>query len=230
MNFCHKLLNGPIVFDENHPAVLVVENQKAFTQILSDLLILLEDDGGDCGLYENNAPVSASKRFELITDPLAVDPNQKKVLNALYSFLEKQMWNEENFKQTSEALSSIQGYLSRLAECTDYPVTFAEQISGTALLKAAEMRLETEAVTLLERLDAYISAVREFLKKDIFFFVGLHSYLTAEELELLYRSAAYRKNKLFLLEGYEPEPLALETRVILDKDLCQLNLGWQNGV
>ena len=230
MNFCHKLLNGPIVFDENHPAVLVVENQKAFTQILTDVLLLLEDKGEDCGLYENNAPVSAPKRLELITDPLAVDPNQKKVLNALYALLEKQMWSEENFMQTSAALSSMQGYLSRLAGCTDYPITFAEQISGTALLKAAEMQLETEAVTLLERLDAYLSAVREFLKKDVFFFVGLHTYLAADELRLLYRSAAYRKNKLFLLEGYESESLPQENRVILDKDLCQLNLGWKSSI
>lgn len=224
MNFCHKLLNGPIVFDENHPAVLVVENQKAFTQILSDLLILIEDGESNCGLYENNVPVSAPKRLELITDPMAVDPNQKKILNALYSFLEKQMWNEENFIRTSEALSAMQGYLSCLAECTNYHITFAEQIGGTALLKAAEARLETEAVTLLERLDAYISAVREFLRKDVFFLVGLHSFLAADELELLYRSAAYRKNKLFLLEAYEPEYLAGETSVILDKDLCQLGL------
>jgi CRISPR-associated protein Csn2 len=229
MNFCHKLLNGPIIFDENHPAVLVVENPKAFTQILSDLLILLEDDESDCGLYENNAPISASKRLELITDPLSVDPNQKKVLNALYSLLEKQMWNEDNFVHTSETLSSMQGYLSHLAECTDYPITFSEQIGGAALFKAAEMRLETEAVSLLERLDAYISAAREFLKKDVFFFVGLHSYLTADELELLYRSAAYRKNKLFLLEGYESESIPGETRIVIDKDLCQLNLGWQNN-
>lgn len=230
MNFCHKLLNGPIVFDENHPAVLVVENQKAFTQILSDILTLLEDDEGDCGLYENNTPVSAPKRLELITDPLAVDPNQKKVLSALFAILEKQMWNEENFIQTSEMLSSVQGYLSRIAECTDYPVAIAEQIDGTGLLKAAGIQLENEAITLLERLDAYISVIKEFLKKDVFFFVGLHSYLTINELEQLYCSAAYRKNKLFLLEGHDTESLPQETRIILDRDMCQLNLGWQNSV
>ncbi len=229
MNFCHKLLNEPIIFDENHPAVLAVENQRAFTQILSDIRTLLECDEGDCGFYENNAPVSTSKRLELITDPLTVDPNQRKVLSTLGSLLEKQMWNEENFIQTNEVFSSIQGYLSRLAECTDYPVAFAEQIDGTALLKAAGMQLENEAVTLLERLDAYISVVKEFLKKDVFFFVGLHSYLTIDELGQLYRSAAYRKNKLFLLEGYEPASLPQETRVILDKDLCRLNLGCQNS-
>ncbi len=225
MNFCHKLLNEPITFNENHPAVLVVENQKAFTQIMSDILILLEGDEGACGFYENSAPVSAVKRLELITDPLAVDPNQKKVLTALYSFLEKQMWSEEMFMQTSKTISSICAYLSHLADCTNYPLTFADQISGIVLLKAAELRLETESVTLLERLDAYISAVREFLKKDVFFFVGLHSYLTTNELELLYRSAAYQKNKLFLLEGYESDFLPQESRVILDKDLCQLNLS-----
>jgi CRISPR-associated protein Csn2 len=228
VNFCHKEIDGPLVFDENHPGILVVENQKAFTQVLTDLMILTEDDEADCGIYENFEPIKASKRVEVIVNPLAVDPNQKKILNALYAILEKEMWKADNFAKSMELCSRISSYLAELTLCTDYPVVFTEQMSGNALLKAADIHLETEEGTLLERLDSYMSAVGEFLKKDVFFFVGLHSYLTPEELQLLYRSASYKKNKLILLEGFQPEPLPEEAMLVLDKDLCQLNLGWKN--
>lgn len=228
MNFCHKHITGPLKFDENHPAVLIVESQKAFTEIITDVMTLINDNESDCGLYENNEPINATKRLELIVNPLTVDPNQKKILNAVYAILEKEMWNAENFSKSAELQSRISSYLAEITFCTDYPVVFTEQISDNALLKAADVHLETEDGTLLEKLDAYMSAVGEFLKKDVFFFVGLHSYLTIDELRLLYSSAAYKKNKLILLEGFQPEPLPDEARMILDKDLCQIKLGWQN--
>ncbi len=228
MNFCWNVLDGPIIFDENHPAVLAVENPQAFTQLLTELKELLLGDTDDCGFYENNEPIHTEKRLELIPDPFAVNLNQKKIINSLYAQLEKQMWSAEHLQQTNEVLSTVQGYLSLLADTVDYPLAFDEYATGTALLKAWDMRLESEDESLLERLDSYLSACREFLKKDVFFFVNLHAYLTLDQLELLYRSAAYHKSKLFLLEAHETEPLAQEVRVILDRDLCQLNLGWRS--
>lgn len=225
MNFCWKLLNGPLLFDENHPAVLSVEKPAAFTNLLGELHELVQNGMAECGFYENNEPIPAEKRLEIIADPFAADPNQKKILNALYARLEKQMWNEETFAKTNAAFSALQGYLAQLAEEMDYPVIFAEHLSGTALLKACEMQLEAEGGTLLEQLDSYLRACREFLKKDVFLFVNLHAYLKNEEILELYKTAAYQKCKLLLLESHEPEALPNEKRVVLDADLCQLNFG-----
>lgn len=229
MNFCWSALNGPVIFDETHPAVLSVENPQAFTQLLTNLQELEQGYTDNCSFYENNELVRTEKRLEIITDPFAVDPNQRKILNALYTILEKQMWTAENMQQTNELLSSVQGYLMHLADAVDYPIAFDEQMQSTALFKAWDMRLEMEDESLLERLDSYLSACREFLKKDVFFFVNLHAYLATDQLELLYKSAAYHKSKLILLEAHEAEPLPQEVRIILDRDLCQLNLGWHCG-
>lgn len=72
-----------------------------------------------------------------------------------------------------------------------------------------------------------MQACCEFLKKDVFFFVNLHAYLSANELSELYKTAAYRKYHLFLLESHEPPALPGESRFVMDSGLCQLNFGWQ---
>ena len=108
MNFCWQLMNEPFVFDQNHPAVFCVESPAAFCTLLTDLHELLESGAEKCGFYENNEPISAEKRLEWIADPFAVSLNQKKILNALYAQLEKQMWSEEYFQKTNEMLSSLQ--------------------------------------------------------------------------------------------------------------------------
>ena len=224
MNFCCQDINGPIVFDENHPGVLTVENPEVFTRILMSLQDLLHGCTEECCFYEDNEPILADKRMELIINPFAADPNQKKVLNVLYGLLSKQMWTAENFQLSNEVFSRFQGYLAQLTEEVDYPISFAEQVDGPAIFKAWDVHLEVEDEGILERLDSYISACQEFLKKDVFFFVNLHAYLSLEQIQMLYKSAAYHKNKLFLLESHQTAHLPQEVRVILDEDLCQLNL------
>lgn len=227
MNFCWQLMNEPFVFDQNHPAVFCVESPAAFCTLLTDLHELLESGTEKCSFYENNEPISAEKRLEWIADPFAVSLNQKKILNALYAQLEKQMWSEEYFQKTNEMLSSLQGYLASLCDSTDYPLAFAEHPACSALFKACEIQPEQDHGTLLQRLDAYLQACCEFLKKDVFFFVNLHAYLSANELSELYKTAAYRKYHLFLLESHEPPALPGESRFVMDAGLCQLNFGWQ---
>lgn len=225
MNFCWQLLNEPLIFDENHPGVLILENPAAFTALLAEIHELLQNGAARCGFYENNEPIAAEKRLELIVDPFAVSLSQKKIINALYARLETQMWNEEYFQKTNEAFSIWQGYLAQLAETVDYPLAYAEQPGGAALFKAFEVQPEAEEKTLLERLDAYLRACREFLKKDVFLFVNLHSYLKLEELAMLYKMAAYQKCRLLLLESHESEHLPGENRRVLDAGLCELDFA-----
>lgn len=223
MNFCWNFLDDYLEFDENHPGVLIIENPKAFTKLLQDLYELFLDGESACAFYENNSPIKADKRVELIIDPFSTDLNQRKVINALYSRLSKNMMEGEYVKETTELFSSIQTYLAHLISNVDYPVEFEQGVIGSEFFKAFNLHLETDEETLIQKLESYIKAAHEFLGKDVFFFVNLHAYISLDELKEFYKSAAYNKCKLFLIEAFEAPVLESENRIILDSSLCQLN-------
>ncbi len=222
MNFCWSFLDESLEFDENHPGVLIIENPKAFTKLLQNLYELFLAGEGECAFYENNSPIKAGKRVELIIDPFSVDLNQRKIINALYSRLSNNMSEGEIVKETSKLFSSIQAYLSHLVSTVDFPVDFEQGVIGTEFFKAFNLHLETDEGSLIQKLENYMTAAHEFLGKDVFFFVNLHAYISLEELNELYKSAAYKKCKLLLLEAFEFPASEVENRIILDSSLCQL--------
>ena len=90
----------------------------------------------------------------------------------------------------------------------------------TNLLKIYDVRMNSLAENLLEKIVEYIKAVNRICNIRIFIFVGLKQYLTENELEQLYEFIFYEHVYLIILEPMFTQILKGEKCCILDSDLC----------
>ena len=103
-------------------------------------------------------------------------------------------------------------------------MTFDIEENIPNLLKAYNVRLETEGVTLLERIVEYLRLLHQLCKIKVIIFVNLKTYLSDSELEQLYEFSAYEKMSFVLLENVHRNRLKNEKICIVDHDCCIINL------
>ena len=74
----------------------------------------------------------------------------------------------------------------------------------------------------LERLVRYMRIVERLLKKKLFVFVNLRSYLSNQQIDELIKEATYQEIQLLLIETCARDCIEGVTRYIIDKDGCEI--------
>ena len=225
MKIAHSMLEKPIEFEENVVNVLVVENPKMFSTVISDFYKQIENnEEGSFVLSEDSKILSMQKCLNIILEPFTVDLNQKKVINKLYSKLKEKSVESEMYKETTELQSNIFTYIEKISDTVEYPLVYdSSGIDFQDIFKMVDLKLESNHESLPEKLLDYMTAVHEFLGISYFITVNLKSFLTFEDLEELYKGIQYKKLNLFLLENKTQEKnSSVEKLYILDSDLCSI--------
>ena len=84
----------------------------------------------------------------------------------------------------------------------------------------AEVKIEVQVQSILERIIEYIKISSNLLKQNIFVFLNLKLFLTEQEIEELYKECFYRKVHLILIEAIYHTKKIEEKICIIDKDKC----------
>lgn len=83
-----KLVNADwmleIIINENIPAILVLENSEAMTEIVEDFYNLCLKGEGTSVLSDDLKVISFEKVVELVINPFAIDFNSKRIQSKLY--------------------------------------------------------------------------------------------------------------------------------------------------
>lgn len=219
------MLEKTIDFEENVVNVLVVENPKMFSTVISDFYKQIENnEEGSFVLSEDSKILSMQKYLDIILEPFTVDLNQKKIINKLYSKLKEKSVESEMYKETTELQSNIFTYIEKISDTVEYPLVYdSSGIDFQDIFKMVDLKLESNHESLPEKLLDYMTAVYEFLGISYFITVNLKSFLTFEDLEELYKGIQYKKLNLFLLENKTQEKnSSVEKLYILDSDLCSI--------
>lgn len=223
MKLIHPKINYQIIFKENITNVIVIENPIMFRSFIEEFINQCSGEEGRFLLSENENEIDISKNVELIIDYFALEFNQKKILTKVYNYLRDLSQQENYYLKTNELQIKIFQYLEELASSSEYPLVHSAEVDIISIFKAAEIKLEINHETLLEKLINYINIMQEFCGIFCIVFVNLKSYLTEEELKQLYTHASYRKVHIILLEGRLYNRIAdLEKVFILDNDLCEI--------
>ena len=74
----------------------------------------------------------------------------------------------------------------------------------------------------MEKIVHYIKVVRLLLKKQVFVFVNVRSYLTVRQVEQLIKEAAYQEVQILLIENVMGDCVNSERRCIIDSDKCEI--------
>ena len=217
----HVHIETPLLISENVPQLLIVENPDEFYRFVTDLDRQMEGEEGEFAFSCNGNIISAEKYGAMICNPFHFELNDKKMLNLLYKYLEKNALGE---------------YLTYFNKLTAQTVSFLEELAFSApfglsydepqpidYFKSANIKFEKSYESLEEKLLCYINALIELKKCEFFIFVNLKSVLDDEKLLLLYNHCQAEKVGVLLIENCRTRPLlSCEKAIISTEDLCEI--------
>ena len=218
----HINLNEGILVDAINCTEWVIESPEYFSEYVMELAGQVEGKEGRFVLSDNEKEVDISKNVELIFNIFALDINERKLISKLYMELEKLTADERFYVKTQEMKQYLQEYLLQLEQETDYILDLADEIDFASLFKAFGIKYEVLEENFLERLVRYMRIVERLLKKKLFVFVNLRSYLSNQQIDELIKEATYQEIQLLLIETCARDCIEGVTRYIIDKDGCEI--------
>lgn len=222
MKLVHPDLGFQIQFGQGNVCELVIESPGSFAKYVQELLRQTEGEEGDFVLSEGDKEYPLSKYAELIVNPLAVDINDKKILNKLYHELAERSVEDEMYLLTQKVMADLQSYFYQLEQGCPYMLESDLEIDMVAVLKAMGVKLENYSDDFFENIVQYIKILAELMGKRICIFVNIRSYLDEAQVEQLIEMAAYNEIALLFIEKSQDGFSNGIVRYIIDKDNCEI--------
>ena len=132
---------------------------------------------------------------------------------------------ETYYHDTCELLSKIVGYIELIGMKMPYPISYNTELNSEGLYKLFEVSIDDDSTNLLEKLINYIKLMNRVVGIRVIMMLGLKSYLSSEEIELLYKEILYEKVIFFNIESNQDCKIKDEHVIIFDKDICQIDLN-----
>ena len=224
MKLVHNAMEAQINFDYESPSLLVVESPVFMRTLVSDLKRQVSGESGGFVYSENNLKeLSLEQECELIMDPFLTSDDNKRFASKLLQTLRSIASNEDYFEQTAELETSLLQYASSLIHAIEETVPFTDHIETGALLKIFGFMYDFNDPSVVENLVTYVKAANSLLRKRLFVFVQIRSFLEDEELRYLTESIHGMKCHVLFLENMKRKPfMDKEKCCIIDADLCEM--------
>lgn len=207
-------------FEENNAIALVLENTGQFRNFVFDLHGQLENKSEKMVLSDKNKTMPWTKNVGAAFSLEDLNINNKKSLAKLYEKLVANATAEDLYPITLQLRQQINNYAFELLQSEQLPLFFNTEFSLQELLKAIDIKFESDMRDIGSNIANFIDVQREFLNVKLLVLVNLKSYFTTDELEDIYRHAEYRNLHLLLVENHMSEKIKGEKLVLIDKDLC----------
>lgn len=212
-----------IIFDEDIINVVIIENQKEFTHLLEELLQQCGGKEGRFVLSEDDKILKISTDIQCIVNPMIMELNTKKIIDKIYEQLKETVQTTEMYLEVKKLYGMMMEFIQRTIDQYDYHLVYDDLVEEKSLFKMVDLRVAEEGNDLLSKIVDYMKLNSRLLKCKVFLFVNLKSFLTEEELKLLYKTCLYEKYNLVLIESMNrPEKNANERVLIIDKDCCEI--------
>ncbi len=221
-----KLIHGKysfcIDFTDEKVNSLIVENNCAFTEMVSCLYEQTQGENGDFVLSEDNIPITISKNAELLTQFIPFDCNRKNLITKLYNLLKKEAMSSELYCDTQRISSEIVCYIEKLLDRISLATEPLSEPELPALFKAVDLKLGSSDGTIGEKLLEYFNACYELEGEKLFVTVNLKSYFDDKQLQDFISSVVSHKIRLLMLENNFRKAVEGEKVIIIDNDLCEI--------
>lgn len=218
----HPHLEMPLIVGGDKVQLFIIENPNEFYRVVRELGEQFNGEEGDFYFTENDKQISPSVFGDFVESLFSLDMNGKRQINLLYKLLEKETFLTDH--------SALFGHIN-VSVCKFFSALFGEQpfslcyqeLSPMDLFKMSDIRFEENYSNLTEKIICYINEMIALKKSKFFVFINLKSFLSDEDLLLLYHHCCMEKVGLLLLESSRLRPLLLEERAtIITEDLCEI--------
>ena len=221
MKLVHCEISGILLNDNTDFTEWIMESPEVFSEYVQELNEQVLGAEGRFVLSEKDKEIDLSKKADIIFNPFTVEVNSRKVLSRLYAELSNIAKNEQMFVKTAEFLKIVQKYMLDLEHCTDYILEFDSELNITDLLKAINLRYETQYINFHDKLMQYIKVMASVGAKT-FVFVNIRSYLKYDILQEMIKEMKYLNLQGLLIESVQKNSLEGVNQYVIDKDKCEL--------
>ncbi len=220
MKVVHPKISSRIEISDQRINVLVIEAPDFLYEVLTDIKRQMDNLDGDTVLSIHDEPVSFHKYAELVTDPLAVEMNNRTIIRKVLAAMEKCGQDDVYYDRTQKLMAEIEAYINDLSLNFDADIE-CHDLSLQQILKAAELTVADDYDRLVDKIYAYMELVREFEGDKLFIFVNLSSYIGREQLQEFADTVTGHSFQVLLIDSHDFERLENENRLIVDRDLCE---------
>ena len=223
MKLTYPEINAVLDTENGKINSIVIENAELMYNFLSDINFQILGNDGRTVISDSKGTVDFAKSVELISQFIPFELSKKSLISKITSVMEKRAVAEDLYLETAELLSVFEKYLDKLSYEVDCDIIW-EKVNINSLIKAAGIMLNEEYESLSEKILDYFELVREFERNKMFITVNLRSYISDNELELFLSDALKRNINLIMIENHEHKLLNNEKRLVIDSDLCEIEL------
>lgn len=222
-----KLVNSKLGLEvellENQVLNFTVESPEYFSKIVYNICEQINGGEGEFILSDDEKEYSLEKKAIMVTNPLSVSCNEKKILSQLNKSLSEKIvidYSEEFTKINQQ----IMVFMDLLINASEYNLIMDVDFQALELVKYCKVYVDTYYESLAEKFIDYLRAVKTICKIDIVFILNIKQYFSTTELKEIYKYCFYMKIYLINLEGIKSDSIKDDRYIILDKDLCVLDI------
>lgn len=219
MRLIYSRCSLEVALNENATTVLCIENNKAFSESVTDLWIQSTGGEGKWILSDETESLPLAKNLICVINPVSLNLNDKRLLKVLYQDIATDV-QDNMYDQLCDINSKIVTLLDEAIQHQPYAIEFGEDLEIESLLKIYGVVFSEDVDGMLEKIVTYIKLWHRVVGIKVFSFVNLKTFLSDEEVIRLYEMVRYEQVYLLLLEARLDNKMEGENVTILDKDLC----------
>ena len=203
MKIIINYLDNNIIIDPENVFSLEIENKHYFYRIVNDFNDLSNNKINDSiKFYDNKSfeELNYFSKLNIYSDFFNFDINNKKIINTLYSTIEKDTKINE----------------------IDIIAKSYKKIEIKEVLKLFKVNIIKNNL-LIDNLLILVDTIKFCASDTILIFINLKSYLTNNELEEFYKYCIYNEIRVLLLDSKAYGiNLKYEKKIIIDEDLFEI--------
>lgn len=212
-----------IEFDENRITTLVIENPRALREYILGLQESIETGEGCFVLSDGIKSLPIEKELFIIMDLLNPDFSGKKISLALNQSVKRIASRVDFDEPVREIACKIQNLAFLLEQDLPDSVSHKEEIGVAELIKILEFKCVNQSDSLVETIVDYMDLLAGLCGITAFILVNANVYLDISEINSIAHDCVMKKRSLLFIEPFAPQKsLAYETRIVIDKDLCEI--------
>lgn len=223
----HPRIETEIQLDREHLYEIVIESPVFLRKFLLSLERQICDDEPFLQAYEKGKPVLLSKKAVLVHSPLFFENDDKKITTAIQKDVISKIGDEAK-TQFVDLMKKINEWLESVVINYDLPITYENDLEMSSFLKAFSLGSEEIRDSPVENVTSRIKRISLVGKRSIFFFLNARDFFTSEEIGFIFHELALSEVEMVLLSSHESgERMSFERKIIIDKDLAELNVGFE---
>ncbi|MDR0978352.1 MAG: type II-A CRISPR-associated protein Csn2, partial [Lachnospiraceae bacterium] len=193
-----------IEFEDGYVNVLNIQNKHLFTNIISTLNELCNNDKyetNEIALHDDNGICKFNQYAEIVLDFFNIEINSKKIIVKLYDEISKNI-DDIDKSNVLKLTNELRQLLFLKAEELEFNFEMSNEVSIVELLKLYDLKIDKNMyIDFTEKLNFLVDVISTLNIAKILILPNLKLYLDENEVEEFYKYALYKDLNILVIEN-----------------------------